>query len=144
MRYERLGTLITIENFANEQCIDQSSEKERCSNIYLEHFTKRCPTVLGGGHRQALGTNAAPLFLRNHSFPPGASPHPLPSPFQRPLGRCFMNCVHEYFGAYRENVVFLKSRIRTSGTWILSFRKAAAQTVVLQRDRTCHLCRQAS
>lgn len=54
-----------------------------------------------------------------------------------------MNCVHEYFGAYSMNVVFLKSRIRTelqepgfSASGMQQVRQCPGKRLCMSRHRT--------
>ena len=61
-REMKVGTFITIEICANEQCIDQSSEEERCSNIYPEHFTERRPWCLEVATGRPRAPTSLPLF----------------------------------------------------------------------------------
>lgn len=105
--------------------------RRRGAQIFTQSTSREgAPRVLRGGHWQALGTNSVSSILRDHSFGL-VLPHALfPLPVQHSLGRCFMNCVHEYFCDSSKKVVFLRSGISTgtSGTWILHLRNGAAQT----------------
>lgn len=101
----RFSTLPLQERFANEQCVDQSSEGQRCSNIYSEHFAERYPRVLQGGHRLTLGRDVVSSVLRDHSFPPGASSHPLP-PSLTPLRKMFYELCVWIFLCSQQRMLF--------------------------------------
>lgn len=94
-RGEGWGTYTPVSLCASERHVEPRSEEERCSQISPErslpgaHGARRWPPA-GSWHPQASSG------LRAHSFRP-APPHThFPLAVQRPLGRCFMNCVHEY------------------------------------------------
>lgn len=79
--------------------------RSKGAQIFTQSASLRgAPWRLRGGHQQAFRTESISPVLRDHSFPSGASHPHFPLPFQRRLGRCFMNCVHEYFCAYSKNV----------------------------------------
>lgn len=105
--------------------------RRRGAQIFTQSTYWEVPMVLGGGHRPVPGTNKASSILRAHSFRPGASPHCLPSPLPAPFREMFYELCAWIFWCLQQEGCFpeMESQNKTSGTWILSLRNTAAQTV---------------
>lgn len=97
--------------------------RRRGAQIFTQSTSlKGAPGVLGGGHRQALGTSNVSSVLRDHSFLPRASPHPLPSLLPAPFRKMFYELWARIFLCLQQKCCFPKIK-----NWNWNFRNPDSQ-----------------